>query len=151
MQEMRFAVKNGVIAGKRRYKRKKCGRNFREGDNRTNGKIAAKKTLCVLLYAMAKGSYRMPGRILGIHNTLVYRWIRSFGENLRDSEVSGEIEQMKFDEMWRFIGSKKENFGSSRLLTVVQGKPWRGRFTDKAHSRPNITHLACHYHDKPVL
>jgi transposase-like protein len=120
-------VKNGVIAGKRRYKCKKCGYNFREGDNRTNDKIAAKKALGVLLYAMAKGSYRMLGRILGIHNTLVYRWIRSFGENPREREVSGEIKQMEFDEMWHFIGSKKGSFGSSRPLTVAQGEPWPGR------------------------
>jgi transposase-like protein len=67
------AVKNGVIAGKQRYKRKECGYNFRHGDNQTNDKIAAKKALRVLLYAIAKGSYWMLGRVLGIHNTLVYR------------------------------------------------------------------------------
>jgi transposase len=120
------AVKNGVIAGKQRYKCKECGYNFRHGDNRTNDKIAAKKALCVLLYAMAKGSYRMLGRILGIHNTLVYRWVRSFGENLREPDISGEIEHMEFDEMWHFIGSKKESFGSLRPLTVAQGEPWPG-------------------------
>jgi transposase len=75
---------------------------------------------------MAKVSHRMIGRILGIHNTLVCRWIRSFGENLREPEASGEIEQMEFDEMWHFIGSKKESFGSSRPLTVVWGEPWPG-------------------------
>jgi hypothetical protein len=42
------AVKNGVIAGKQRYKREEGGYNFRHGDNRTNDKIAAKKALCVL-------------------------------------------------------------------------------------------------------
>jgi hypothetical protein len=115
-----------VIAGKQRYKCKKCGYNFRDGDNRINDKIAAKKALRVLLYVMAKGSCRMLGRVLGIHNTLVYRWVRSFGENLREPDVSGEIKRMEFDEMWRFIGSKKESFGSLRPLTVVQGEPWPG-------------------------
>jgi hypothetical protein len=57
---------------------------------------------------MAKGSYRMLGRILGIHNTLVCRWVRSFGESLGEPEVCGEIRQMGFDEMWHFIGSKKK-------------------------------------------
>ena len=120
------AVKNGVVAGKQRYHCKECGCNFREGDSRTNEKIAAKKALCVLLYAMAKGSYRMLGHILGIDHTLVYRWIRAFGENLPEPEVSGEIRQMEFDEMWHYIGSKKESFGSLRLLTVIQGEPWPG-------------------------
>jgi transposase-like protein len=105
------AVKNGVVVGKRRYRYKDCGCNSRENDKRTNEKIAAKKSLCILFYAMAKGSYRMMGRILGINHTLVYRWVRSFGESLPEPEVSGEITQMEFDEMWHFVGSKKQTLG----------------------------------------
>jgi transposase len=118
------AVKNGVVAGRQRYRCKNCGCNFRQGDERTNDKVAAKKALCVLLYAMAKGSFRMMGRILGIDHTLVYRWIREFGESLPEPEVPGDIQEMEFDEMWHFIGSKKENFGLSKRLTVVRGKLW---------------------------
>ena len=51
-------VKNGFVAGKQRYKCKMCPSTFREGDNRTNAKTAAKKALCILFYAMAKGSFR---------------------------------------------------------------------------------------------
>ena len=119
-------VRSGVVAGKQRYLCKKCGCNFRKGDNRSNDKILAKKALCILLYAMAKGSFRMLGRILRIDHTLVYRWVREFGESLSEPEVSGEITEMEFDEMWHFIGSKKERFGSSRLLTVAQGELWPG-------------------------
>jgi len=79
-----------------------------------------------MFYALGKGSYRMLGRIFGIDHTLVYRWIRSFGESLPEQEVSGEIKRMEFDEMWHFIGSKKTSFGSSRPLTVAHGKPWPG-------------------------
>ena len=124
--ESENTVKSGIVAGKQRYLCKECGYNFREGDNRTNDKIIAKKALCVLLYAMAKGSYRMLGRILRIDHTLVYRWIRAYGESLTEPEVSGEITQMEFDEMWHFIGSKKESFGSSKPLTVAHGELWPG-------------------------
>jgi transposase len=120
------AVKNGVVAGKQRFKCKECGYNFREGDERTNEKIAAKKALCILLYAMAKGSYRMMGKLLKIDHTQVYRWIRAYGESLPEPEVPGEITEMEFDEMWHFIGSKKESFGSSRPLTVAHGELWPG-------------------------
>ena len=120
------AVKSGIVAGKQRYLCKECGCNFREGDHRTNDKVAAKKALCILLYAMAKGSFRMMGRILGIDHTLVYRWIRAFGEGLPEPEVPGDIKQMEFDEMWHFIGSKKTSFGSSKPLTVAQGELWPG-------------------------
>jgi transposase len=119
-------VKNGIVAGKQRYHCKDCGYNFRKGDNRTSEKIAARKALCILLYAMGKGSFRMMGRILGVDHTLVYRWIRAFGESLPEPEVSGEITQMEFDEMWHFIGSKKTSFGSSKPLTVAHGELWHG-------------------------
>ena len=120
------AVKNGIVKNRQRYRCKDCGCNFREGDDRTNEKIAAKKAFCVLMYSMAKGSYRMIGKILGIHHTLVYRWIRAFGERLPEPKVSGDIKHMEFDEMWHFIGSKKESFGSSKPLIVAQGEPWPG-------------------------
>ena len=119
-------VRNGIVAGKQRYRCKECGCNFREGDDRTSEKVLAKKALCVLLYAMGKGSFRMLGRILKIDHTLVYRWIRAFGESLPEPQVPGDITQMEFDEMWHFIGSKKENFGLSKPLTVAHGELWPG-------------------------
>jgi transposase len=119
-------VKNGIVAGRQRYKCKQCGCSFRPGDNRTNDTVIAKRALCILLYAMAKGSYRMLGRILKIDHTLVYRWIRSFGESLPEPEIPGDIKELEFDEMWHFIGSKKTNFGSSKPLIVAQGELWPG-------------------------
>ena len=119
-------VKNGIVAGKQRYQCKICGCNFREGDARTNEKIAARKALCILLYAMAKASFRTMGKILNTDHSLVYRWIRAFGESLPEPDVSGQISHMQFDEMWHFVGSKKENFGSSKPLTVAHGKLWPG-------------------------
>ena len=119
-------VKSGMISGKQRYYCKECGCNFREGDKRTNDRIAAKKALYILLYAMAKGSFRMMGRILRIDHTQVYRWIREFGESLPDPEVPGDIRQIEFDEMWHFIKNKKTGFGSSKPLIVAQGELWPG-------------------------
>lgn len=120
------SVKNGIVREKQRYRCKECGCNFREGDGRTNEKIAAKKAMCILLYAMTKGSYRMIGRILNIDHTLVYRWIRDFGQSLSEPKVSGEITEIEFDEMWHFIQSKKENFGLSKRWTVAHGELWPG-------------------------
>ncbi len=120
------AVRNGIVGGKQRYRCKECGCNFRDGDERTSEKTAAKKALCILLYAMAKGSFRMLGKILKVNHTLVYRWIRAYGESLPEPQVSGEIREIEFDEMWHFLVSKKESFGSSRPLTVAQGELWPG-------------------------
>jgi transposase-like protein len=119
-------VKNGIVAGRQRYQCKECGCNFREGDARTSEKIAAKKALCILLYAMAKGSFRTMGKILNANHALVYRWVGAFGERLPEPDVSGLITHMEFDEMWHFVGSKKEKFGSSKPLTVAHGELWPG-------------------------
>jgi hypothetical protein len=100
------------VSGKQRYKCKNCKFNFREGDHRTNDKVAAKKALCVLLYAMAKGSFRMLGRILDTDHTFVYRWIRGFGGALPEPVVSGDITEMEFDELWHLIEKKKETLDS---------------------------------------
>jgi transposase len=137
-------VKSGIVSGKQRYYCKECGCNFREGDNRTNDKIAAKKALCILLYAMAKGSFRMMGRILRIDHTLVYRWVREFGENLPEPEVTGDIRQIEFDEMWHFIKNKKTGFGSSKPLIVAQGELWPGclAVVMLQHSDDSMTRLS---------
>jgi len=119
-------IQKGVVAGKQRYRCKDCNLFFREGDNRTNDKIVGKKALCILLYAMAKGSFRMLGRIVGSDHTLVYRWIRNFGETLPEPVVAGNITEMEFDEMWHFLRKKKENFGCSKRLTVAHGELWTG-------------------------
>lgn len=70
-------------------------------------KIAAQKAMCILLYAMAKGSFRMMGRMFKKNHSLIYRWIRAFGETLPEPKVSGDIKEVEFDELWHFIVSKK--------------------------------------------
>ena len=115
-------VKSGKVRGKQRYKCKECGYNFVIGDERTNEKIAAMKALCVLLYSLGKGSYNMLGKLFNRNRSLIYRWIREAGVNTDEPAIDGEITQIEFDEMWHFIQSKKENFGSSKPLTAAAGE-----------------------------
>ena len=119
-------VKNGFVRGKQRYKCKECGINFVEGDARTNEKIAAKKAMCVLLYSLSKASLNGLARIFDTWPSLVYRWIVEAGVKLPDETVPGDIKQMEFDEMWHFVGSKKEKFGLSKRLIVADGELWPG-------------------------
>ena len=115
-------TKNGKTRGKQRYKCKECGLNFVVGDNRTNESIVAIKALVVLLYALAKGSYNMLGTIFNRNRSLIYRWVKEAGLSFEEPIIDGEIKEIEFDEMWHYIGSKKTNFGSSKPLTVAQGK-----------------------------
>ena len=119
-------IKSGTVNGKQRYKCKDCGYHFTEGDGRTNEKVAAKKAMCVLLYSLGKASFRMLAKIFDTSPSLVYRWIVEAGCKLPDQEVSSDIMQMEFDEMWHFIQRKKTNFGSSKPLTVAAGELWPG-------------------------
>ncbi len=115
-------VKSGKVRGKQRYKCKDCGYNFVIGDERTSEKIAALKALCVLFYSLGKGSYNMLGKLFNRNRSLIYRWIREAGINTDEPVIDGEITQIEFDEMWHFIQSKKENFGSLKPLTAAAGE-----------------------------
>ncbi|MDR0492955.1 MAG: hypothetical protein LBH74_04890 [Nitrososphaerota archaeon] len=67
--------------------------------------------MCTLLYSLSKASYTMLAKIFDTWPSLVYRWIVQTGAQLPDTELSGEIQEMEFDEMWHFVGSKKQALG----------------------------------------
>ncbi len=120
------SVKHGQARGKQRYRCKRCGRHFVEGDSRVKDSLAVKKALAIVLYSLAKASFGMLGKVFGVSRSLTYRWIRDEAQALPEPEVPGDIKEMEFDEMWHFIGSKKTNSGSSRRWIVAQGEPWPG-------------------------
>lgn len=112
----------GKTRGKQRYKCKECGYNFVIGDARVNEKIIALKALCVLFYSLGKSSYGMLGKLVDRNRSLIYRWIKEAGINTEKPVIDNEATKIEFDEMWRFIQSKKLNFDSSKLVTVVAGE-----------------------------
>jgi transposase-like protein len=61
------------------------------------------------MYSKGKNSYRMIGDILKIDHTLVYRWIKKYAASIEEPKVSETVEEIEFDEMWHYIGSKKQN------------------------------------------
>jgi len=97
-----------VYSCKQRYKCKICGMHFVEGDARSTEKIASKKAMCVLLYTLSRASYNMLAKIFDTWPSLVYRWIVEAGANIPKQEISGDIKEMGFDEMWHFVGTKKQ-------------------------------------------
>ena len=119
-------VKNGKMEGKQRYHCKSCGLNFVEGDQRVKESLLPKKALAVLLYSLSKASFRFLGKLFGTSHTQPYRWIQEAAETTQEPEISGDIREMEFDEMWHFIGSKKTNSGSSKPWIVAHGELWPG-------------------------
>jgi hypothetical protein len=59
-----------------------------------------------------------------VHGLIV--WIHEASLLTEETSINSEIKEIEFDEMWHFINSKKENFGSSKLLTVAAGKLLHG-------------------------
>jgi transposase len=101
-------VRNGVVREKPRYKCKACGLNFIAGDRRVKEAVAVKKALAVILYSLGKSSFGMLGKIFGHSRSLTYRWIVEEAAKLPEPVLAGEIKEMEFEELWHFLGSKKE-------------------------------------------
>ena len=119
-------IKNGHIRNKQRYKCKKCGCSFTDGDNRVKQEAAVKRALAVILYSLGKASYGFIAKLFGVIRSAVLKWIRKEGALIERPKIPSMIREMEFDEMWHFIGSKKTNSGSSKLWTVLQEELWPG-------------------------
>jgi len=103
--------KNGIVRKKQRYKCKECGYNFVVGNAHTSPKKQAKKAMIVLLYARGKGSYRNLAKIFGLSSGTIHNYVKEAAAALPNAEISNDITDMEFDEMWHYIGEKNENSG----------------------------------------
>jgi transposase len=82
------------------------------------------KALAVLLYGMGNMSFRMIGRLLGISDVAVLKWIRAEASALPEPAVPAKVVTVEVDEMWHFL--KKGSYRGGcwyRLLwtPVTQG------------------------------
>jgi hypothetical protein len=82
---------------------KGCGLNFIEGDRRLKPETDVKKALCVLLYSLGKASFSMLGKILGHSPSIIYRWVTEAMDATPEPNISWDIQEIEFDEMWHFL------------------------------------------------
>ena len=115
-------VKNGFVREKQRYRCKICALNFVLGDARTNREVAMKKAFCVLMYGLGKASFNMLGKLLGHSPAMIYRWVRAAMDKTEEPEISTNIREIEFDEVWHFVGSKKTSSGSSKPWIAARGE-----------------------------
>jgi len=118
--------KNGFHNNKQRYKCRDCGCHYVEGDARTNDKIKAKKAMIVTIYSVGKVSITMLAKIFGSWPSLISRWLKEAAEEFMGNLITDDIKEIEFDEMWHFIGKKKENFGFSKHLTEPETRQLLG-------------------------
>ena len=105
-------IKNGQAKNKQRYHCKSCGVNFVEGDGRKD-KNEEKKKLAIKLYLENMG-FRAIGRVLGVSNVAVLKWVRAAGELIeayhhqRVNQEQVPVEVIELDELWHYTGKKKK-------------------------------------------
>jgi transposase len=119
-------VKNGFVRDQQRYKCKDCKCNFVLTDKRKKLENEPKKMLAIMMYGLGKCSFRMIGKILGVSNVSVLKWIRNIVNEIPEPEIQNNVTDIEIDEMWHFL---KKNLKSSGLLEQsmeLQRKPLAG-------------------------
>ncbi len=115
-------VKNGIVRSQQRYRCKSCGFNFVLGDKRVKLDTAVKRAFAVILYALGKSSYGFIAKLFGVTPPAVQKWLKQEASILEEPQISAEIQEMEFDEMWHFVGSKKTKNGLSKPWIVLHGE-----------------------------
>ena len=117
-------AKNGLARGHQRYRCRGCGCNFT--DTPLRGKPAAMKALAVLLYGMGNMSFSMIGRLLGVSDVAVLKWVRAEASALPEPQVAAEVVTVEVDEMWHFLKKSLPSCGSGAPMMWTHGVLWRG-------------------------
>ena len=115
-------IKNGNVRGKQRYRCKACEFNFVSGDKRVKLDTAVKRAFAVILYALGKSSYGFIAKLFGVTPPAVQKWLKQEASMLEEPQISAEIKEMEFDEMWHFVGSKKTKNGLLKPWIVLHGE-----------------------------
>ena len=109
-------VKNGNHLGRQRYLCKSCRLQFTRTSAR--GRPASEKASAVLLYTLGL-SLNCIARIFKVSTPAVLRWVRLFAEKTYEKPEPAEAVIVELDEMWHYLGSKKTNSGSGKLIVAV--------------------------------
>jgi transposase len=108
-------VKAGFQSGKQRHKCNTCCRFFVKPSQR--GVASEIKEQALAMYLEGLG-FRAIGRLLGVSNVAVLKWVRKAAQNLPQPEKSPIVDVLEMDELWHFIKKRAENSGCGLRLTV---------------------------------
>ena len=114
-------VKAGLQSKKQRYKCKSCSRLFVENAHR--GFSQEIKAKAIALYLEGLG-FRAIGRLLGVSNVAVLKWVRKAAQTLPEPEPSAQIKLLEMDELCHYIKKRAQKSGCGLLLTAHKIKRW---------------------------
>ena len=117
-------ARSGLARGHQRYRCRACGCHFT--DTPLRGKPPAMKALAVLLYGMGGMSFSGIGRLLGVSDVAVLKWVRAEAAGLPEPEVPASVVTVEVDEMWHFIKKSLPSSGSGVPMTWISGELWPG-------------------------
>jgi transposase-like protein len=117
-------VRNGMAHGRQRYRCQACRRSFTATPPR--GKPPAMKALAVLLYALGNVSQGMIAKLLGVSHVAVYKWVRAAGEGTPAPSATPSSGIVQIDEMWHFVGGKKQGLALAGLRPCGTANPGLG-------------------------
>ena len=101
--------RNGTVRGISRFLCKVCKCNFTMTPPR--GKSPAIKALAVLLYGMGNMSFGSIGRILGVSDVSVLKWVRATASKLPEPVAPAETKIVMIDEMHHFVKKVSKTMG----------------------------------------
>ena len=110
-------TKAGIVNGKQRYKCRKCHYFYTVAEKST-AKPMVTKRYALHLYLEGLG-FRAIGRILGVSNVSVLKWIRAFGEQVESIKSEQHIDVVEMDELHTYIGQKNATAGYGLLLIAM--------------------------------
>ncbi len=115
-------AKSGTARGHQRSRCRGCGCHVT--DTPLRGKPPAMKALAILLHGMGGMSFSMIGRVLGVSNGAVLKWVRAEAALLPEPVVSPSVVTVEVDEMWHFLKRNLPSSGSGVPVTWMHGAPW---------------------------
>jgi transposase len=108
-------VKAGFQSKKQRYKCKICLAQFVERSPR--GLPADIKAQALAMYLEGLG-FRAIGRLLGVSNVAVLKWVRQAAQNLPQVSTPSTVDVLELDELWHFVKKRLNSSGYGLRLTV---------------------------------
>lgn len=107
-------TKAGFMKGRQRYKCLECHYHYTVVEKST-AKPMTMKRHALHLYLEGLG-LRSIGRILGVSNVSVLKWIRAFGEQAENIRSEQHLDIVEMDELHTYIGQKNAIAGYGLLL-----------------------------------
>ena len=107
-------TKAGFVNGRQRYRCTECHSLYSVTEKST-AKPMTMKRYALHMYLEGLG-FRSIGRILGVSNVSILKWIRAFGKQVESIRSEQQIDVIEMDELHTYIGQKNTIAGYGLLL-----------------------------------